>query len=70
MPTVALILAVCLYANPDTCREEHLYFESNGSLRACMSEALPTMAQWAGTHPEWHIERFRCEWAHPEEKKT
>ena len=70
MPTVALIMAVCMISEPNSCREEHLYFESHGSLRACMSEAIPTMAEWAGNHPQWHIEKFHCEWADLEEKKT
>jgi hypothetical protein len=70
MPVVDLVLAVCLISDPGTCREEHLYFESHGSLRACMAEAIPTMAQWAGTHPEWHIERFHCEWADVGQKET
>ena len=70
MPTVALIMAVCMFSQPSSCREEHLYFESHGSLRACMAEAIPTMAEWAGTHPQWHIEKFHCEWADLEEKKT
>jgi hypothetical protein len=70
MPTIDLILAVCMFANPSACEEKHLYFESHGSLRACMSEAIPAMAEWAGNHPQWHIERFHCEWASTEEKKT
>jgi hypothetical protein len=70
MPIVDLILAVCLITDPASCREEHLYFQSHGSLRACMAEAIPAMAQWAGSHPQWHIERFHCEWASGEEKKT
>ena len=36
MEMVDLILTVCLTANPDNCREEHLYFESRGSLVQCM----------------------------------
>jgi hypothetical protein len=63
MPIVDLIIAVCLSANPSACRDEHLYFESHGSLRQCMAEAMPTMAKWAGEHPQWKIVRFHCEWA-------
>jgi hypothetical protein len=63
MPIVDLILAVCLAGDPSRCRDEHLYFESHGSLRQCMAEAMPTMAQWAGEHPQWRITRFHCEWA-------
>jgi hypothetical protein len=28
------------------------------------------MAQWAGNNPQWHIERFHCEWASDEDEKT
>jgi hypothetical protein len=70
MPTVALILAVCMVSNPQSCREEHLYFESHGSLRVCMGEAMPAMAEWAGDHPQWQIEKFHCEWPDTEDKKT
>ena len=54
----------------DTCRDEHLYFESHGSLQRCMIEAMPAMAQWAGDHPQWRIESFHCEWADADEEKT
>ncbi|MGH6922253.1 MAG: hypothetical protein ACRED5_00655 [Propylenella sp.] len=70
MPIVDLVLAVCLLSDPTSCREEHLYFESHGSLTACLAEAIPTMAQWAGGHPQWHIKRFHCEWADLNEKRT
>ena len=63
MQIVDLILAVCLIGNPSQCRDEHLYFESHGSLELCMYEAMPAMAQWAGDHPQWRIKGFRCEWA-------
>jgi hypothetical protein len=70
MPIVDLILAVCMVADPSNCRDEHLYFESQGSLRHCMAEAIPTAAQWAGQHPEWRIVKFHCEWATMDEEKT
>jgi hypothetical protein len=70
MPVVDLILAVCMVTDPSSCREEHLYFESHGSLRSCMWEAMPTMAEWAGSNPQWHIERFHCEWVSESEEKT
>lgn len=70
MPFVDLILAVCLISQPTNCREEHLYFESHGSLTRCLMEAVPTMAKWAGEHPEWRITRFHCEWVDDSEEKT
>ena len=41
MELVDLVLTVCLTANPDKCRDEHLYFESRGSLFQCMFLAPP-----------------------------
>jgi hypothetical protein len=70
MPIVDLILAVCLFDNPGMCREEHLYFESHGSLQRCMAEAIPALAQWAGEHPQWRIARFHCAWVDGSEEKT
>jgi hypothetical protein len=70
MQIVDLILAVCMISDPQRCRDEHLYFESHGSLRACMWEAVPTIAQWSGEHPQWQVKRFRCEWADGEGEKT
>lgn len=70
MPIVDLILAICMSGDPSVCREEHLYFESRGSLRHCMAEAIPTMAIWAGTHPGWRITRFHCEWPNVAEEET
>ena len=70
MPIVDLILAVCMIREPSTCREEHLYFESHGSLSRCMIEAVPTLAKWAADHPEWRIARFHCEWVDTSEERT
>jgi hypothetical protein len=71
MPIVDLILAVCMISDPSSCREQHLYFQSRGgSLNSCMWEAMPTMADWAGGNPQWHIERFHCEWVDDTEEKT
>lgn len=63
MAFVDLAFAVCLLAQPQVCREEHLYFESGGSLRQCVNQAMPHLARWAGEHPQWHVVRWRCDWA-------
>ena len=63
MVIVDLIIAVCLAGDPNICRDEHLYFESHGSLQRCMFEAMPAIADWAGKHPKWRVSGFHCEWA-------
>jgi hypothetical protein len=70
MPIVDLVFAVCLLEDPGNCHDEHLYFQSRGSLQHCMAEAIPTIAEWAGAHPGWRITGFRCEWANFDEERT
>jgi hypothetical protein len=60
MEMVDLILTVCLTANPSNCREEHLYFESRGSLFQCMLLAPTEIAKWSTEHPALKVVRWRC----------
>lgn len=60
MDTVDLILTVCLSANPGNCRDEHLYFESRGSLFQCMILAPSEIAKWSQEHPGLKIVRWKC----------
>lgn len=60
MNLVDLILTVCLAANPGTCREEHLYFESRGSLMHCMQLAPAEIAKWSREHPTLTVTRWKC----------
>ncbi|MCW4115578.1 hypothetical protein NPA31_011450 [Aurantimonas sp. MSK8Z-1] len=67
---IDLILSVCLLADPGTCREEHLHYESRGSLAQCMMLAMPYVAQWAGEHPRWTVKTWRCDWPQREGQPT
>ncbi|MGB3900472.1 MAG: hypothetical protein WA973_18195 [Mesorhizobium sp.] len=60
MNMVDLILTVCLVANPGACRDEHLYFESNGQLMNCMFLAPSEIAKWSQQHPKLKVKRWRC----------
>jgi hypothetical protein len=60
MDMVDLILTVCLSANPSSCRDEHLYFESHGSLMQCMFLAPSEIAKWSQEHPAVKVMRWRC----------
>ncbi|MBN9244386.1 MAG: hypothetical protein J0I98_16490 [Mesorhizobium sp.] len=60
MNMVDLILTVCLSANPGNCREEHLYFESDGSLMQCMFLAQSEIAKWAPQHPSVKVRSWKC----------
>jgi hypothetical protein len=59
---IDLILSVCMVSQPGTCKEEHLYFESRGTLTQCMMLSSPYVAQWAGDHPQWKVTSWKCEW--------
>lgn len=60
MNMVDLVLTVCLLVNPSDCRNEHLLFESRGSLFQCMMLAPTTIARWSGDHPAVKIIRWKC----------
>lgn len=59
---VSLILTVCLVSDPKDCHVEQYMFESHGSLNACMFEAVPYIAEWAGNHPNMKVARWHCEY--------
>jgi hypothetical protein len=60
MNMVDLILRVCLAAQPSNCRDEHLLFESRGSLFQCMILAPTEIAKWSAQHPALKIIRWKC----------
>jgi hypothetical protein len=68
MDLVDLILLACSLADPTACREHHLLLESAGSLQSCVMRAPPTLAQWAGEHPDLRVVSWRCEWPDRESK--
>lgn len=70
MNLVDLIVLACTLANPSVCREYHLLVQSSGSLRACMMQAQPYLAQWIGDHPNLRVARWRCAWPDQEDQKT
>jgi len=60
MGLIELIITVCSIAHPAQCDDKHLQFASQESLRSCMWNAQPFMAQWIGEHPDLHIVKWRC----------
>ena len=70
MDLVDLIVLACTIASPTSCREYHLSLEMNGSLRACAMKAQPTLAQWAGEHPNLTVMRWHCAWPNRERRGT
>jgi hypothetical protein len=70
MLMVDLVIAVCLAQTGADCHDEHLLFESHGSLKRCMFEAMPAIADWAGRNPAWRVVSFHCEAVDGSEQKT
>jgi hypothetical protein len=68
MNMVDLVLTVCLTANPTNCREQHLYFESRGSLLQCMFLAPSEIAKWSSEHPGHRVMRWHC--AFPDKEQS
>ena len=66
---IDLIFLVCALRLPAACVEKHLLFETSGSLNACMMQAQPYLAQWAGDHPGYRVANWRCAWPDQEEEK-
>lgn len=60
MNVVDLILTVCMAANANNCHDEHLYFESRGSLMQCMILAPAEIVKWTETHPKLKIKSWKC----------
>lgn len=62
MDIIDLVLTVCLIANPNQCRTEHLYFENRGSVMACMFLAPSYIAKWSQERPGFKVVRWKCEY--------
>ena len=69
MNLVDLILLACALANPSSCHEYHVLFQTSGSLQSCMMQAQPYLAQWVGEHPAYRVTRWRCAWPDQEDGK-
>ena len=68
MDLVAIVFTVCALAHPDQCSEQRIEYVWHGSLRECVQDAQPYLAQWIGEHPNWTIKAYHCEASHREEK--
>lgn len=70
MQLVDLIVLACTLANPAACRNHHLVFPWEGSLRACTVQAESRLAHWSDEHPGLRIARWRCAWANQEDEPS
>jgi hypothetical protein len=70
MEFLEIVLTVCSLANASQCEEQRIILDPNMSLKACVMQAEPTMAQWAVAHPNWTIARWHCEYSGQQQRKT
>jgi hypothetical protein len=68
MDLIAIVITVCALADPDRCEEQRIEFSSQFSLRQCVMNAQPYVAQWIAEHPKWSIKSYHCEYPHMKEK--
>lgn len=56
---IELVFVACLATAPEDCREQSLVY-SDVPLGLCLMRAQVELAQWAGNHPDWQIDRWSC----------
>ena len=64
MDLIAIVVTVCALARPDQCQEQRLEFSAQSSLKQCVMNAQPYLAQWINEHPKWSIKSYHCEYPH------
>jgi hypothetical protein len=68
MEMIAIVVTVCSLAQPDQCEDQRLVYESQGSLKQCVMNAQPYIAQWIGDHPKLTVRSYHCEYPHTKTK--
>ena len=64
-----LVFMVCMLNSPDVCEQRELLVHDDVSAFACLTGAMPELAVWRETHPNWRVARWRCEDSRLAEKK-
>jgi hypothetical protein len=59
-PMIAIILSICLLADPGVCRDQTIPLDADVSPMRCVMFAPPHVAKWSEEHPEWRVVRWRC----------
>jgi hypothetical protein len=70
MALIEIVLTVCALSLPDQCEDQHLQFApgTSMSLKQCVMNAQPYVAQWINEHPKWLAVRWWCEYGGSEGK--
>ena len=56
-----LVFMVCMINSPEVCEQRELLVQDEMPVMACVMGAMPELAIWRETHPNWRIARWRCE---------
>ena len=70
MQLVDLVVLACTLANPAACRNHHILFSWQGSLRTCTMYAESQLVEWSKEHPNLRIVRWHCAWPNQEGEKS
>jgi hypothetical protein len=56
-----LVFTICMIDSPDMCEQREMLVYDEMPVMACVLGAMPELATWRETHPNWRIARWRCE---------
>jgi len=56
---IELLFVACMASGAERCEEHSLLFQDM-PLQVCTLRAQVVLADWAGQHPDWRIEEWRC----------
>jgi hypothetical protein len=62
MGLIELVVTVCTLMLPNRCEDQHFSFSADMSLKQCVLNAQPYIAQWINEHPKWDVVRWRCKY--------
>lgn len=59
---IEIIFSVCLAAQPQQCREERLsFFQASVTPRQCMMMGQIEVAKWMDGHPNYTLQKWKCQ---------
>ena len=64
---IELVFLACLSSQPEVCEDRAMQF-TDLSLMTCLLGAQPQLARWQGEHPDWTVQRWRCQATGPERR--
>lgn len=56
-----LIFTICMIDAPGSCEQREMLVYEAMTVTSCVTGAMPELAVWKETHPNWRIARWRCE---------